>query len=310
MCPNWQTTSTRTTSAIDTRPKWTFVDPTPTTTEYPPASCSCEIPIQADIGLCSTKFVAEGGPRINKINSWCACESEERVDFSTVCGQLVCPNLRKTTEFVRPTPCPASACNWPTNTELGRCASVTVEPMPGAFQHYSLTEYCVCAGETTATIDLVTGFDGSRVCPNQRELVTNTWAAATQRWCPTELPHLPFFESCGIYTWSTVIDTLPGLEPKHTSYSTMCTCNDVSDNVSIWQIPTVRGVSSCGEYLCHNSASLIPDTLEPSKSLRISIRDLQRTTSATAFMPLLAVTTDATPGSMPTAAEPTSSSGG
>lgn len=52
MCPNWQTTTTRTTTRIDTRPLFTFTDPPLLT--FPRASCACSKPTVSGVGLCST----------------------------------------------------------------------------------------------------------------------------------------------------------------------------------------------------------------------------------------------------------------
>jgi hypothetical protein len=78
--------------------------------------------------------------------------------------------------------------------------------------------------------------------------------------------------------------------------------------LSSWQVPIVSG-TMCGEYLCPNSAGVVKETAWPGLFVPITMkRELQQDTSATAVRPLFAVTTDATPGSIATAAEPTSSS--
>jgi hypothetical protein len=302
MCPNWQTTSTKTTSAIDTNPLFTFSDPTPTTKyTYPPATCKCNIPTETDIGLCSTKFIAVGGVRINSMSSWCGCESKKKVDFSTECGRLVCPNLKETTEWTTPTPCPVELCDWPKNTELGLCESINVGLVEGRTVPHFLADYCACGNQGTAMVDFVTGCDGSRICPNQAELITDSHDLPYD--CPTALPHLPFFESCGVHTLTGSIQVDGKLE-----VSTRCTCNAPGNDLSYWQVPTVSGMR-CGEYLCPNSAGVVKETAAPGLWPPITMkRGLQQDTSATAVMPLLAVTTDATPGSIPTAAGPTSAS--
>jgi hypothetical protein len=209
--------------------------------------------------------------------------------------------LKETTEFTTPTPCPNSLCDWPRNTELGICESVNVGLVEGRKEPDILAAYCACDDGGTAKVDFATGCDGSRVCPNQIGLITDSHDL--KRGCPTSLPHLPFFESCGVYTWTASIQT-----DGKPDVSTRCTCNDPGNDLSSWQVPIVSG-TMCGEYLCPNSAAVVKETAWPGLFVPITMkRELLQDTSATAVRPLFAVTTDATPGSIATAAEPTSSS--
>jgi hypothetical protein len=112
------------------------------------------------------------------------------------------------------------------------------------------------------------------------------------------LPRLPWFESCNLAT-GTFTTTIDG--DLLSSRVTFCTCNKVSETgheASSYVISTVSRECN-GIYMCHNSVGFIEG--KPKAHKRI-----ERATTATAAGPLLAVTTDATPGSVPTAAaEPT-----
>jgi hypothetical protein len=279
MCPNWQTTSTRTTTEIDTNPLFTFTDPTlpPPSLTMRPARCSCIYP--------------EGD-----VNSKGPCE--------------IAPS------------CADSDCAWPTNTNLGRCTLMPVQTLsldPGApgrisnqgmkLEPYPDIDYCRCQGQGTTMIEAMPNCDGSScICINQNNLVLSTWDAASMSDCPTELPRLPFFEACGLTTFKSKVTSQDFLlfDNVQTVTWTICTCNKVTEtgkDDSTYVISTVaRGCD--GGYMCHNSVGFVAGKPKAHKRL------LEQASTATVASPLLAVTTDATPGSVPMAAGPTGSVAG
>jgi hypothetical protein len=174
---------------------------------------------------------------------------------------------------------------------------------------YPDIDYCVCGEQGTTVVDAMSGCntDSPRICPNQVDIVTHTWSRVTPAHCVSTLPSLPEFESCGLATQvysgvrrsgsSRGTDTI-------TVTSTFCKCNKVGETGrgdSSYVLSTVK--RDCdGGYLCHNSEGFIT----PWKSTAEKRVVHERATTATAAGPLLAVTTEATPGSAPkTAAEPT-----
>ena len=313
MCPNWQTTTTRTTTSINTEPLFTFNDPAPPLT-FRPASCNCPKPTRSGVGLCSrvhnsyfSGAIAEG--------YHCACESTKVVDFATVCDQTLCPNLKG--DYEAPTSCADSDCAWPTNTNWGRCtyasgSTLSFQPPVGrapnaqwVLEAHPDIDYCACQGQHNTVVDPVSNCDGrSRVCPNQAGLVTPSWTTnfATTLGCPSELPTLPAFESCALTTFTGTTTFWSNLLEQNERYTrTFCKCNKVSESgtkASSYVLSTVARECD-GGYMCHNSVGFV--TGEGKARKRV-----ERTTTATAAGPVLPVTTAATPGSAPTtAAEPT-----
>jgi hypothetical protein len=317
MCPNWQPSTTRTGKSVNTEPLFTFHDPAPPLT-FGPASCRCPKPTRDGVGLCSTVHnsyfsgaIAEG--------YHCACESTKVVDYATVCGQAMCPNLKE--DYEPPTTCADSDCAWPTNTNWGHCAYAAVSTLsfqgPVGVIHnqqwvlepYPDMDYCACQGDSVSVVEPVSNCDkSSRVCPNQAGLVTPSWttAFATPLGCPSELPKLPDFESCALTTFIGTTTFWSNLLEQNERYtSTFCKCNKASESgskASTFAIPTVA--RDCdGGYVCHNSVGFVTGK---AKALKRTLLERATTATATATGPLLADTTGATPGSVPTtAAEPT-----
>jgi hypothetical protein len=148
--------------------------------------------------------------------------------------------------------------------------------------------------------------DNPRICPNQVDIVTHTWPRVTQQRCLSALPRLTWFDSCALAThvYSGVRRNGSSKEDEITVTSTFCKCNKVGETEktdSSYVLSTVR--RDCdGGYLCHNSVGFVV----PWNSATDKRDERTITATATAVLPLLAVTTDATPGSVPTtAAEPT-----
>ena len=175
------------------------------------------------------------------------------------------------------------------------------------WQRYS--GYCNCLGQGTTLINTMPSCEpGLVVCPNAYGGGANEWDPAMETAfspdCPTELPRLPWFESCSLrtflVTWATMTLS-PFSRSLKSSTSTFCQCNKVghtSQSETTWVVETVPRECD-GGYICANSVGFV--TGEAAKK-----RTLDLATTATATSPVLAVTTDATPGSVPTtAAEPT-----
>jgi hypothetical protein len=315
MCPDWQTTTTKTTTLISTEPLFTFDDPAPSLT-FRPASCNCPKPTRAGVGSCSevhnSYFSGAVAPGYH-----CACESTKIVDYATVCGQTLCPNLKE--DFEAPTTCDDADCAWPTNTNWGHCAYASVSTlsfqppvgrMPNAqwvLESYPDMDYCACQGESNSVVAPVSNCNKrSRVCPNQAGLVTPSWTTSfgITLGCPSELPTLPEFESCDATTFTGTTTFWSNLLEQNERYiKTFCKCNKVSESgskASSYAIPTVTRACD-GGYVCHNSVGFVKG--KPKAHKRILH---EQATTATAAGPVLAVTTEATPGSAPTtAAEPT-----
>lgn len=313
MCPNWQTTTTRTTTRVDTRPLFTFTDPPLLT--FPRASCACSKPTVEGVGVCSTVHNSYfSGATADGYH--CACESTKVVDWATVCGQTMCPNAKQM--YTAPTTCGDSECIWPTNTNLGQCqyaavSTITVQAGgPGRQplnKHTELVPYpdidfCLCDGQGTTVVNAMPGCNtNSRICGNQKGIVTASWHTAPL-YCPFSLPRLPWFESCGVTVSSWTQTEFKGPFPNeiHRS-STFCTCNKPGETDkydSSYVIPIVRRLCDMS-FLCHNSEGMTAGA-----GFTTIPRELERATTATAAGPLLAVSTGATPGSVPmAAAEPT-----
>jgi hypothetical protein len=220
--------------------------------------------------------------------TFCGCESGSHTSL-TICDQFACPNGPKLTT---PTPCPSGFCAWPTNPSLGQCTprSVTI-PAGDDPVDTRVHKYCLCAGQSIA-VPLLTGCDGSLVCPNQIDLVTDKAAydATAGPGCTQQLPSMSFWDTC-VYT-SRTMGVLESLLVSTES----CLCN-LADNKGVtgtWDPVAV----DCSRSLCHNSAPLkrravahdgmeIPILLPPS--------------IFTAVTPLIPITTEATPGSLLTA---------
>lgn len=289
-CPNFEASTTMTSTVIDTRPLFTFNDPSlsPLPSAPPgqgsphdPARCSCTI--------------------------------------TTLSGDRTC---------IRPETCASSECIWPTNTNIGRCTYLSASvlamglddpsgPIPVwdiptfvNLHPYPDIDYCVCPNQANQMVEPMSGCntDYSRICPNQVDLVTHTWSRVTPLRCLSALPRLTWFESCALATqvYSGVrrdgAGSIKGEEITKTS--TFCKCNKVGETEeadSTYVLSTVK--RDCdGGYLCHNSQGFIT----PWKSSAEKRIVPEPATIATAVGPLLAVTTEATPGSAPTmAAEPT-----
>jgi hypothetical protein len=190
---------------------------------------------------------------------------------------------------------------------MGRCEYApvsTIKSIGFTSKYLSLEldpdiDYCVCGGQGSTMIDAMDGCNTERICPNQLAFVTHTWPAVTQSDCrhTRGLPRLPWFESCNIAT-GTFTSTADDGHAIMSSRVTFCTCNKVSETASSYVLSTVSGCK--GIYMCHNMVGFVEPESKTSK------RMLERATTATAAGPVLAVTTDATPGSVPTTeAEPT-----
>lgn len=314
MCPNWQT-STESKTKPGTEP-WDIWHTPVSTLTFPPARCRCDAPTQDGVGLCSEvhNFFFSG----NLADGYhCACESTKVVSYATVCGQTVCPNGKDYTTPISPAKCADSECAWPTNTNLGRCrlqpaASLKwVVGAPGRvggppeqkIESHSEFDYCLCQGQSTTLVSAMPACDTKKhICPNQVDLITETWAAATTTSCPEELPKLPFFESCNPYTYTGKETSWRDvMEDVETYTKTYCKCNkpgETAKSDSSWLIPTVSRECD-GGYVCHNSVGFI------AAEAAIHKVAMQWNTTATAAGFLAVATTDATPGSVPTAAGPT-----
>jgi hypothetical protein len=216
--------------------------------------------------------------------------------------------------------CSDSDCVWPTNINLGRCTFRPVSTLyfvppyddPAHDAHWEVAyhpgiDYCDCQGQGTTMVSAMDGCTSTlRLCPNQVGLGAGNWDSAIATTlgpaCPTALPRLPYFEACGLTTFT-------GSNPSRTHFSdmdnytirTFCTCNYVGETgsrASSYVIETVDRECD-GGYICHNSVGFV--TGKPKANKRVP----ERTSTATAASPLLAVTTDATPGSAPMAPGPT-----
>ena len=175
---------------------------------------------------------------------------------------------------------------------------------------YPDIDHCDCHGQGTTMVNAMPACDpNSRLCPNQVGRGANDWDSAIATTlppkCPTELPHLPYFEACGLTTFKlTKSNWEHWIEEVNVYTLTLCTCNKVGETgtkASSYVLSTVTRHCD-GGYLCHNSDGFVEGKPKVTK------RELERGTTAiaTATGPLLAVTTEATPGSAPTpAAEPT-----
>jgi len=170
---------------------------------YPPVTCKCDVPTIPELGACSPKFkhgdlkpgpnpmIWNGSPDV----TYCDCESG-RHQGTTVCGHFACPNGPK---LETPTSCPPGSCVWPTNTKLGQCASrkahVLTGGEPGDFQTF---DFCMCDHQGSMTVPMLAGCDGTYVCPNRVDLVTDkaVYNAAGDVACTEELPRLSFWDSC------------------------------------------------------------------------------------------------------------------
>jgi hypothetical protein len=266
---------------------------------YPPITCNCDVPKMPELGACSRQ-VNPGTPRPggNAMNwgapipvTFCSCESGTH-GGTTVCDQFVCPN---DPNLEIPTPCPQSACALPTNKKLGKCSSTTAVLSTGGGPLRTFS-YCECKHQGVAPVPMLTGCDGSHVCPNQADLVTDysAYNGVSDYSCTLGLPSLSFWDSC-VYTRD-----LPfGWEIKEeANIRHSCLCN-VADNKGATNTYAPVTVN-CGNYLCHNSAPI---------RLRRAVSDEQMEASAvlpppsvvTAAMPLVSITAEATPGSLPTA---------
>lgn len=280
VCPNWQASTTLTTASVNTEPLFTFVDPSLSPLPSQPVQLSSLAPAR------------------------CSCT------ITAVSGDRTC---------IRPKTCPNSDCMWPRNTNMGRCeyvaastlnlvdipANTPLAPVDtsihGSLEPYPDIDYRVCGGQGSTMIDAMPGCNTDRICPNQVGFVTQTWPAVTAADCRKTcgLPRLPWLESCNLAT-GTFTTTIDG--DRLSSRVTFCTCNKVSETghkASSYVISTVSRECN-GIYMCHNSFGFVEG--KPKAHKRIE----RATTATTAAGPLLAVTTDATPGSAPpTAAEPT-----
>jgi hypothetical protein len=267
---------------------------------YLPATCNCDVPKMSELGACSRKVkLATINPGANPMLwhggsdiTFCACESGTRQGL-TICGQFACPNGP---QLETPTPCPSSACAWPTNTKLGRCKPRSAKISTGGglddFQTYS---FWMCDYQGSTQVPMLTGCDGAHVCPNRLDLVTDTDAynAAVDVSCTEQLPSHSFWDSC-VYTRDppargVVSELIEDI--KHT-----CMCN-IADAKSVTN-PYHPLTAKCGPtFLCHNSAPLSRRAalFEP-----LATPILPPPSLSTAVTPLIPITTEATPGSLPT----------
>lgn len=238
---------------------------------------------------CSCAFQTSGKPVVNVV---------------TVCSTLMCPNFASeiditltTTRNTDPlftftvpketsTEHSTSECEEPYDPQLGQCTLMTVGTWEGVRAHTTLPNYCVCADQGTSTVDLTKGCDGTLVCPNQRDLVTGPASGILlpETACLTQLPSLSFFRSCG-------------LTMEHGEI--FCACNGNDKEASIWTVEAITRPEKCRGYLCPNSMPFKMETFDR------HINEAQQAPAVTRVDSLVTITTDATPGSIPTAAKHT-----
>jgi len=220
---------------------------------------------------------------------------------------MVCPNAIETDELKIPEHCPKTACMPPINTNVGLCWQRSYALK---WKGEDLTGWeCVCEGDSGSRIAPVTGCNSSPVCPNQQDLITNTPNGMQlidhkDHPCPTTLPSLPFLNSCDLIEGAWM--------------SSVCKCG-ISGDPSNTQLFSAFDTSTYAKHcftsvglLCPNSVHdrmgrRAPQVAAPGQyevgefTPRVWVEPM-----ATATGPVLAVTTEATPGSAPTtAAEPT-----
>ena len=304
MCPNWQTTSTRTSTEIDTKPMITFQTPI-----YTP--CKCLMPTSRWIGACSSWTAANAPHNPKPEHLSCECElnashavSQTILSRQDVCGQLVCPNQLELTSLEVPEKCPKSACIPPINTNIGVCwqKSYAFKRKGEDFTGWE----CICNDDSGRLIPPVSGCNNSPVCPNQADLITNIpnglGRLSNTDWpCPTTLPNIPFFNSC----------VRIGKDKSRQS----CNCGISGDpgNTQVFAAFGLAtfGMSGCSDLLCPNSrydavGRRAPQVIEPGQYEAGEFTPRAWATStATVVGPLSAAITDATPGPVPTAAGPT-----
>lgn len=239
---------------------------------------------------CSCAFQTSGQPVVNVI---------------TVCSTRMCPNFASEIDITLTTtrntdplftftdpketvmPHSTSKCEEPYDPQLGQCTFMTVGTWEGVRAHTTLPNYCVCADQGTSTVGLTKGCDGTLVCPNQKDLVTGPASGILlpETACLTQLPSLSFFHSCG-------------LTMEHGKI--FCACNEGDKEASIWTVEAITRPEKCGGYLCPNSMPFKLETFDR------HMNEVQRAPAVTGVDSPMAITTEATPGSKPTAARPTS----
>jgi len=176
---------------------------------------------------------------------------------------------------------------------MGQCTprSITV-PAGDDPVDTQVHKYCLCAGQSTA-VPMLTGCEGSLVCPNRVGLVTDKKAydAAAGSGCTQQLPSMSFWDTC-VYTSRTLV-VLGSMLVSTES----CLCN-LADNKTVtgtWDPVAV----DCSRSLCHNSVPLKRKAVFPEHIDEALI--LLPPSVVTAVKPLIPITTEATPGSLPTA---------
>lgn len=259
-------------------------------------TCNCDVPKIPELGACS-RIVKAGtaNPGANPM-AWggardatlCGCESGTHTGL-TICDQFACPNGP---QLKTPTPCPLGSCVWPTNKKLGTCTSTSAVVFTGG--PVRTFDYCECRHQGTAVVPMLTDCDGTHVCPNQVNHVTDYGAynGVIDYTCTQELPSLSFWDSC-VYTRDPPLG--PGIEHEK-DIRHACLCN-IADNKGVTNTYDPVTVN-CGKYLCHNSAPLQRRAVSYEQGETSTVLPLSISMGVT---PLIPITTEATPGSLPTA---------
>ena len=269
---------------------------------YPPVTCNCDVPKRPELGACSLKVTignAAPGPNYMVYNpapkvTFCGCESGRHVG-TTICGQYACPNGPK---LETPAECPPGSCAWPTNTKLGQCASRSARVFTGGEpDNFRTFDYCMCDHQRSMNVPMLTGCDGVHVCPNQVDLVTDKAAYSNVEdvACTEQLPSLSFWDSC-VYTRDPAPKGVASEAVDDIKHTCMCKIADNKGVTNHYRPITAR----CGAFLCHNSApvKLERRAVDPE---RIGTPIDVPPSFYTAVTPLIAVTIEPTPGSLPTA---------